>query len=321
MSKSRDIADSAATINYIDGLTSDAQGQLDDKATLDGSPTFTGTVTATAFSGDGSGLTGVDSLPSQTGNTGKFLTTDGSAASWDAVDISSEITGTLPVANGGTGATTLAANNVLLGNGTSSPLAVAPSTAGNVLTSNGTTWQSVAPAGGGAWELIGSITLSNSASVVFNNLNSSYSSYVFVFEEVSLDHGRQLYMLTSEDNGSTYYEGGDHRNKAIAYRSGSAVAVYTAETNRYQVTMVDPGSSSSSYAPISGTAHVYNVGRNTRFFSAITNLTYSDTSQNHLVYVGSCYSQSVRNVNAIKFESQLGNLNSGRISLYGVKNS
>ena len=88
MSKSRDIADSAATINYIDGLTSDAQGQLDDKATLDGSPTFTGTVTATAFSGDGSGLTGVDSLPSQTGNAGEFLTTDGTNASWTPLSTS-----------------------------------------------------------------------------------------------------------------------------------------------------------------------------------------------------------------------------------------
>ena len=32
--------------------------------------------------GDGSGLTGVDSLPSQTSQSGKFLTTNGSAASW-----------------------------------------------------------------------------------------------------------------------------------------------------------------------------------------------------------------------------------------------
>jgi hypothetical protein len=52
------------------------------------------------------------------------------------------------VANGGTGATTLTANNVLLGNGTSAPLFVAPGTNGNVLTSNGTTWASTTPAAG-----------------------------------------------------------------------------------------------------------------------------------------------------------------------------
>jgi hypothetical protein len=55
-----------------------------------------------------------------------------------------------PVANGGTGATTLTANNVILGNGTSAPLFVAPGTSGNVLTSNGTTWQSTTPAASGA---------------------------------------------------------------------------------------------------------------------------------------------------------------------------
>jgi hypothetical protein len=55
----------------------------------------------------------------------------------------------LPVANGGTSLTTLTANNVILGNGTSAPLFVAPSSSGNVLTSNGTTWSSSAPAAGG----------------------------------------------------------------------------------------------------------------------------------------------------------------------------
>jgi len=60
------------------------------------------------------------------------------------IDLATQVTGTLPVANGGTGAATLAANNVLLGNGTSAVQEVAPGTDGNILTSNGTTWQSVA---------------------------------------------------------------------------------------------------------------------------------------------------------------------------------
>ena len=55
-------------------------------------------------------------------------------------------TGVLGVTNGGTGAATLTANNVLLGNGTSALQVVAPGTSANVLTSNGTTWVSSAPA-------------------------------------------------------------------------------------------------------------------------------------------------------------------------------
>ena len=59
-------------------------------------------------------------------------------------------TGTLGVDQGVTSLTTLTANNVILGNGTSAPLFVAPGTAGNVLTSNGTTWSSTTPAASGA---------------------------------------------------------------------------------------------------------------------------------------------------------------------------
>lgn len=64
------------------------------------------------------------------------------------IDLTSEVSGTLPVANGGTGASTLTANNVILGNGTSAVQFVAPGTNGNVLTSNGTTWVSSAATGG-----------------------------------------------------------------------------------------------------------------------------------------------------------------------------
>jgi hypothetical protein len=50
----------------------------------------------------------------------------------------------ISVASGGTGVASLTANNVILGNGTAAVQFVAPGTAGNVLTSNGTTWSSSA---------------------------------------------------------------------------------------------------------------------------------------------------------------------------------
>ena len=71
------------------------------------------------------------------------------APTFGAVSLTADVTGTLPIANGGTGLTTLTANNVILGNGTSAPSFVAPGTSGNVLTSNGTTWTSAAGGGGG----------------------------------------------------------------------------------------------------------------------------------------------------------------------------
>lgn len=54
----------------------------------------------------------------------------------------------LAVADGGTGSSTLSANAVLLGNGTSALQTVAPGNSGNILISNGTTW--VATASGSA---------------------------------------------------------------------------------------------------------------------------------------------------------------------------
>ena len=91
-----------------------------------------GSVSGTGFTGlVNNTLSAPGPIGSATPNTGAFTT----------------LTATTPIAisSGGTGLETLTANNVILGNGTSTPSFVAPSTSANVLTSNGTTWTSATP--------------------------------------------------------------------------------------------------------------------------------------------------------------------------------
>ena len=54
-----------------------------------------------------------------------------------SIDLTSKVTGTLPVANGGTGAASLTANRMLVSNGTSAIAVLAAGTAGQVMLSNG----------------------------------------------------------------------------------------------------------------------------------------------------------------------------------------
>jgi hypothetical protein len=98
------------------------------------------------------------------------------------------VTGTLPVANGGTGSSTLTANNVLLGNGTSALQAIAPSSSGNVLTSNGTTWASTAPAAAG-FTLGTPVASTSGTSINFTGIPAGVKQIVVSFTAVSTNGG------------------------------------------------------------------------------------------------------------------------------------
>jgi hypothetical protein len=74
----------------------------------------TGTVAATSFTGDGGSLTGIDALPTQSSQSGKFLTTDGTNANWEALS-SNALSADFTVA---TGKTVTAGTVVNFSNGT-----------------------------------------------------------------------------------------------------------------------------------------------------------------------------------------------------------
>ena len=120
-----------------------------------GATTFSGAVVANTFSSSGATITG------------------GSI---------SGITD-LAVADGGTGRSTLTANAVLVGDGTSGINSVAPGTSGNVLTSDGTSWTSVA----GAYALTSGTAVASTSgtSIDFTSIPSWVKRVTVIFNEVS----------------------------------------------------------------------------------------------------------------------------------------
>ena len=106
------------------------------------------------------------------------------------------------VASGGTGSSSLTANNVLLGNGTSALQAVAPGTSGNVLTSNGTTWTSTAPVIG-SMTLLGTLTTTSGATQSLTGIAAGYYQFYIELEGVSCSTTSTLRMALG--SGSTSY--------------------------------------------------------------------------------------------------------------------
>jgi len=129
------------------------------------------TALGAAKTGANSDITSLTACTTITGLTTPLTTAQGGTgtASTTFANLTTNVTGTLPVTNGGTGLATLTANNVMLGNGTSTPSFVSPSTSGNVLTSNGTTWTSAAAGGIGVGQSWTDVAASRVSGTTYTN--------------------------------------------------------------------------------------------------------------------------------------------------------
>ena len=128
-------------------------GASGDNFTVGGNLAVTGTSTFTGATTFTAAVVMSTALPIASGGTAATTaanarTSLGAAASGANSDITSVtgLTTALTVAQGGTGAVTHTSKGVLIGNGTSAVTTVSPGTSGNLLKSDGTSWTSAAPA-------------------------------------------------------------------------------------------------------------------------------------------------------------------------------
>lgn len=132
----------SAVPNLDTSTTANITSSTDKRFVTDANLVVIGNTSGTN-TGDQTNITGNAATVTTNANLTGDVTSSGNATTYNNI---------VSVAKGGTGLGTLTSNNVILGNGASSPTFVAPGASGNVLTSNGTTWTSVASSGGSvAW--------------------------------------------------------------------------------------------------------------------------------------------------------------------------
>ena len=230
------------------------------------------------------------------------------------------VTGTLLVANGGTGAATLAANNVVLGNGTSAVQVVAPGTSGNLLTSNGSTWASTAPAGGGALIFIQEVTASGATTVTLSGFSSTYDSYQV--EAIDIYGGNSAYLHARFTIGGSLVTAGysssvDGRVLSAGYSSSNNLTGYTSLGY-----MVLSGGSmgGGSDNPMSISLRVFNANANFRSVVGMGSGNYG--GQNNCQSIAGLSDSSTSTLNSLSFGVFGASANIwGKFRLYGIVKS
>ena len=114
-------------------------------------PVYGGTGLSSYTAGDLLYASGTNTLSAlAAGTNGYILYSNNGTPAWlSAIDLTTQVTGTLPVASGGTGATTFTSNGILYGNGTNALQVTAAGTDGFILYSNNGTpaWTDVIDGG------------------------------------------------------------------------------------------------------------------------------------------------------------------------------
>ena len=248
-------------------------GTSGDNFTVGGNLTVTGTTTLTTVLPVASGGTGASTdtgartalsaaksgansdITSITGLTTPLTTAQGGTgtASTTFANLATNVTGTLPVANGGTGATTLTSGSVIVGAGTSTPTFVAPTTTGNCLfTTDGTTWSSTPKITSATAQATTSGT-----TVDFTSIPSWVKRITVMFNGVS-SSGSSPFLIRLGTSGGVVSTGYISTNASQAGTNSN-------DTTGFLVTQ----SSQSAADIVSGTLTIVNISSNSWVYSSV----------------------------------------------------
>jgi hypothetical protein len=185
--------------------------------------TNNGTVTSVGGTGTVNGLTLTGTVTSS-GSLTLGGTLAISNADWSGTDLS--------VANGGTGASSFTANNVLLGNGTSAFQVVAPGTSGNILTSNGTTWTSAA--------LPATVVTTTGTQTLTNKTLTDPAIVGTILEDVyTITDGAAFEIDPGNGSVQLITLGASRTPKATNFAAGEAVTLLVDDGTAYTLTWTD----------------------------------------------------------------------------------
>ena len=273
--------------------------------TTNGNLGLTGNGTGKVAIGDGTLI-----FPDADGSANQPIITDGSAGL---------SFGTLPIAGGGTGAATLTANSALLGNGTSALQAIAPGTSGNVLTSDGSTWASSTPAGGGAWNIIGTATASDDATITITGLSSTYEIYAIGFSSILYEAANARLMEVQIGDSGGIITASNYRYNRIDMDTASATA--TGMNNNgsaeWELTVgTGGGYSAAPYETWGGMFYLQSIQDTWPLLQGTSSGIHDDGQGLQAWFAGQYLGNET--VTQLRFRANSGNIYSGRITVWGL---
>lgn len=187
----------------------------------------------------------------------------------------------LTVPNGGTGAATFTAENILVGNGTGAVKLIAPGTSANVLTSNGTHWYSSAPAAGGGSGLFNtSISVAQGYAITTTMANAyaaaATAGYRYILHSVHVTN----IDLTSAANVTGQMVGGTGTYSSITFANTVPVPVGSSVELLKKPKILQPGDYVQMQATSSSVLHVtltLESSTDTKYFGAGVDITTAAT--------------------------------------------